>query len=291
MALTEEESATEVEQDGQPRLVIEKRWVLKNPGKSSKWWVALTKDDSQGRSYIRLSKFDRSFVWFCFHKGMNFAEGKKLSANVQQFDELLKKRKAASIQAVHTAIGSEASDSQQSQLKKRKVREEDKTLCQDWVTVELDEVKNENGDVVGGHAAKTLWGLDLSTLWIELTETNLLYMKEMVKAGQKEKLFGKSKSAAKSKASPLKDSPNKKARALANTSPKLKRRKPFFFLKGAGAAGVDPMERSLFATDAKDESGADHAEVEPAPSPIEVAPEEPPAAAASETPLLDTVID
>lgn len=54
-----------------PVMIIEKRWVIKTRAKSMKWWVACARDDSQGRAYIKLSKFDRSFVYFCLGRGMD----------------------------------------------------------------------------------------------------------------------------------------------------------------------------------------------------------------------------
>lgn len=134
---------------------------------------------------------------------------KSVSANTAGFDTLLQKRKAASVQAVHKAL---ETDETSSQSKKRRVRDDDKSLCSsDWVTIELDEVQKENGESVGGFGARVLWGLDSSTLYIELTEPNLSYMRELVKSGQQSK--GKTRSTA--------------AKAAPKASPKLKRKKRF----------------------------------------------------------------
>lgn len=190
-----------------PVMIIEKRWVIKTRAKSMKWWVACTRDDSQGRAYIKLSKFDRSFVYFCLGRGMDL--NRSVSANTAGFDTLLQKRKAASVQAVHKAL---ETDETSSQSKKRRVREDDRSLCSsDWVTIELDEVQTENGESVGGFGARVLWGLDSSTLYIELTEPNLSYMRELVKSGQQSK--GKTRSTA--------------AKSAPKASPKLKRKKRF----------------------------------------------------------------
>ena len=165
---------------------IERRWVVRTPSKGrGKYWVANTKDDGQGRPYIKLQKFDRSFVWFCLRKGMRVGES-ECSANVSQFDELIARRKAASIAAVHRALESEGGENPDKKAKKRKIREEDSSLVDDHVVIELDEIQ-VGSKQIGGFGARVLWGLDSSTLWLELTETNLEYMRQLVSQGQEKK--------------------------------------------------------------------------------------------------------
>ena len=108
------------------------------------------------------------------------------SANVSQFDELLARRKAASIAAVHRALESEAGETADKKAKKRKIREEDSSLVEDHVVIELDEIQ-VGSKQMGGFGARVLWGLDSSTLWIELTETNLEYMRQLICQGQENK--------------------------------------------------------------------------------------------------------
>lgn len=177
-------------------MIISQRWVIKtssSPAGRGKYWVANTKNDSQGRAYIKLTKFDRSFVFFCLGKGMKLGEEKPCSANVAKFDDLITKRKAASIAAVHSALenaGENPPNPPPAKGKKRKIREEDRHLVGDHVVIELDEL-HVGSQIIGGFGARVLWGLDNSALWIELTATNLGYMKELVKGGQEQK--GKSR--------------------------------------------------------------------------------------------------
>ena len=108
------------------------------------------------------------------------------SANVSQFDELIARRKAASIAAVHRALESEGGENPDKKAKKRKIREEDSSLVDDHVVIELDEIQ-VGSKQIGGFGARVLWGLDSSTLWLELTETNLEYMRQLVSQGQEKK--------------------------------------------------------------------------------------------------------
>ena len=246
-------------QEDEVELLIQKRWVVRSKGKRNKWWVASTKDSAEGDPFIRLSKFDRSFVYFCLGKGMDL--GAKVSANVKPFDDLLAKRKAASVQAVLSAL----EGSSDGNTKKRKVREEDRHLCKDYVNIELEEVKVNDCKILGGHSARVLWGLDSSTLWLELTKTNMEYMKELIRGSQDEggktrktekleksdkMVQEKTPSATKSKAKP-------KTKHVA--SPKLKRKKAFW---SPAKARVDQAETAVEAGEAPAEAG--HAAEAPA---------------------------
>lgn len=135
-------------------------------------------------------------------RGMDVTARK--SANVSQFDALLRRRKAASIQAVYAAIhGQDAAAA-----RKRKVVPEDRALLEvQHVTIELDELLDSEGNALGGHGAKCLWSLDLSTLYLELNVTNMTYMKELIRQGQD--AHGKSRVAKKRKAPALHSSPNR----------------------------------------------------------------------------------
>ena len=69
-------------------VTIKSRWVVSNA--NQKVWVPSTKEASDGRVYIKLTKFDRSLVMFALGKGMR---GKR-NANVEAFDRLLEARKS-----------------------------------------------------------------------------------------------------------------------------------------------------------------------------------------------------
>lgn len=178
---------------------LEKRWVISSRGQK---WVPQCKQDMHKRDYIQVGKFDRSFVKFCLGKGM--VVGKR-SANVPAFDKLLENRKAASVQAVNASTEDE-------NKKKRKVRPEDESLVAGFIHVELEEFQ-WNGQTHGGYSARALWGLDKNTLWIELTNSNLGYLKAMVSAGQGERGRTRPWKSEQSKAKPKK-SPSKKLRRM-----------------------------------------------------------------------------
>ena len=151
-------------------VTIKTRWVVSNA--HQKHWVPSTKEASDGRVYIKLTKFDRSLVMFALGKGM---QGKR-NANVEAFDRLLEARKAASVQAVQAATD----DSENTGTKKRKVRAEDQSLlAASHVTIDVPEVRFQN-QTMGGYGMRCLWGIDSSCLWVELCKSNLKYMKAII---------------------------------------------------------------------------------------------------------------
>ena len=167
-------SEAESENLGEEEFKIQQRWVISASNFS---WVCNTKKDSAGRDYVRLTKFDRSLVRFALHKGM--VHGQR-SANVAIMDRLIQSRRAASVQAVQSQTEDNA------KARKRKVRHEDGSLVDDFVTIDLEEVTDANGKKLGGYGTRALWGLDSSQLWLELTKANMEYMRAIIAKGQEE---------------------------------------------------------------------------------------------------------
>ena len=194
-------------------VTIKTRWVVSNA--HQKHWVPSTKEASDGRVYIKLTKFDRSLVMFALGKGM---QGKR-NANVEAFDRLLEARKAASVQAVQAATD----DSENTGTKKRKVRAEDQSLlAASHVTIDVPEVRFQN-QTMGGYGMRCLWGIDSSCLWVELCKSNLKYMKAIICLGQGQ--GGKTRSNARVPKSPKKSRSPKSHSPKKSQSPKLRRLK------------------------------------------------------------------
>ena len=162
---------SDAESDKGVEFTLEQKWVVTW---SSEKWVLETKADKGGRDYLKVFKFDRSLVKFCLQKPMVVGQR---SGNVAMMDKLLEMRKAASVQAVHEA------KEEDHNKRKRKVRNEDASLVEDYVTIELDEI-DYNGKRLGGYGARCLWGLDKSVLWIELCRANLEYLRGIIAMGQ-----------------------------------------------------------------------------------------------------------
>lgn len=190
------------ESDKEGGFTLERRWVVTWGAEK---WVLDTKADKSGREYMKVFKFDRSFVKFCLGKSMVIGQR---SGNVAMMDKLLEMRKAASVQSVHDAREEDVNK------RKRKVRNEDASLVEDFVTIELEEI-SYNGQRFGGYGARCLWGLDKSVLWIELCRTNLEYLKAVIEMGQDDHGRTRAQSSApKPKRSPKKKGSPKKGSKL-----------------------------------------------------------------------------
>lgn len=189
---------------------LEKQWVVKTSG-SKKTWVPTIKKEGD-ISFIRLDKFDRSFVYFCLGEAMDLGRGK--SGNVQAFDELMSVRKTESIKAVEAVL---FAGEQPGRTKKRKVREEDKELLsKPWVEIALP-VFEHDGQTYGPLSAKAVWGVSDPRLWLEFRADILQYMRGLVREGHSAGRPGRTRARARPKAGDIakkrspKRSPKKRA--------------------------------------------------------------------------------
>ena len=228
-----------------PEVTLEHEWTIRT-NFHKKCWTVKQSDvtEIKNMKFIRLSKWDRNFVFFCTGKGLQMAKCQTTSCNVAAFDCLVQARKQASLEAVKTILEAEGI--------KRKPREEDKDiLTRAYVKVMMPAFDWDAG-VVGPLESNMLWSLKASDLWIEFRSDTWLYLRQMVLKGLQEQEYGKSKRTAKSKSkvSPKK-SPKKHqfGSPKAKKSPKQKRpRKPTRFnkyivteLERTGAAHSQPQ--------------------------------------------------
>ena len=177
-------SASEGEgQECAQELDVKEAWVIREG--ANKVWLPTTYF-CEGRTFLKLSKFDRGFVMFCLKKSMNLTtrqgDGQHRSANVAGFEKLLTLRREASTAAASAAMEMQE-DGQKG--KKRKVREADRHLVDAVVEIQTPEVQWD-GHMYGGFRMKVLWGLQSKDLWAELTVSNLKYLRAVVASGQSE---------------------------------------------------------------------------------------------------------
>ena len=201
-----------------PQVTLTQEWSIRC-NFQKKVWNVHDKDiqEVQGMRFVRISKWDRQFVFFATGKGLSMKNVQTASANVKPFDHLIALRKLTSLQMAKEVLEKEGL--------KRKVREEDKDLLpHQYVSVTCPAFEFE-GQVIGPLQANLLWSIKSSELWIEFSSQNFLYLRQMVQKGlaereHKKQIFHKSpmstgcpgKSPAKSPAKSPKKSPKKSPR-------------------------------------------------------------------------------
>ena len=230
----------------EPEVTLEHEWTIRT-NLHKKSWTVNKKDlqEIKGMMFIRLSKFDRNFVFFCTGKGLQMNKCQATSCNVAAFDALVQSRKKASLEMIQPVLQAEGL--------KRKPREEDKDLLpRPYVRVMMPAFDWDAG-VVGPLEVNMVWSLKSSDLWIEFRSETWLYLKSMVMKGLQDQEYGRTRRTAKQQCfgSP-KRSPKKKAKKASpkKKSPKMwsKFRKPTRFNKAivaelemTGAAHSQPQ--------------------------------------------------
>lgn len=173
-----------------PEVTLEHEWTIRTNLHKKSWTV--NKKDLQeinGKMFIRVSKFDRNFVFFCTGKGLQMGKCQATSCNVAAFDSLIQSRKKASLEMIGPVLHSEGV--------KRKPREEDKDLLAcPYVSVRMPAFDFEGG-VVGPLEVKMVWSIKASDLWVEFASQTWLYLKAMVMHGLQAQEYGRSKKTAK----------------------------------------------------------------------------------------------
>jgi len=171
------------EVDSSPGFKIESHWAIVH--KLDTWYPEVV--TRNGDNFIKLSKFDRKFVLFALGQPMDLSKGVARSANSLLFDKLLELRKRASEESARQQM--EMPESQDNpadpsvpKRRSKRVRVEDGCLVDPRVEIQLPELETKN-EFFLSRPAKALWGVTSKELWLELNESNLHYMKAMVKHG------------------------------------------------------------------------------------------------------------
>jgi len=221
-----------------PQVTLTQEWSIRC-NFQKKLWSVQDKDlqEVQGMRFVRISKWDRQFVFFATGKGLSMKNVQLASANVKPFDHLVALRKMTSLQVAKEMLEKEG--------QKRKVREEDKDLLEHrFVSVTCPAFDFE-GQVEGPLQANMLWSIKSSDLWVEFSSQNFLYLRKMVQKGLADRDHGRTRAKKQvfHAKSPKKASPTKAAKSKSSPtkSPKKKIvRKPTRFSKFI----VDELERT-----------------------------------------------
>ena len=212
--------------DPDPQVTLTQEWSIRS-NFQKKVWNIKEKDimECQGMRFVRISKWDRQFVWFATGKGLSMGNLQATSANVKPFDELINLRKQASLQVAKAVLEKEGLS--------RKVREEDKDLLgSSYVSVTWPAFDFEDS-VEGPLQVNMLWSVKSSDIWIEFASQTFLYLRKMIQKGLQQQEYGRSRTKRHVfKSASAKSSPKK--------SPKKKIRKPTRFSKFI----VDELERT-----------------------------------------------
>ena len=195
-----------------PEVTLEHEWTIRTNFHKKCWTLKQSNvTEIKNMKFIRLSKWDRNFVFFCTGKGLQMAKCQTTSCNVAAFDFLVQARKQVSLEVVKTFLEEEGI--------KRKPREKDRDLLtRPYVKVMMPAFDWDAG-VVGPLEGNMLWSMKASDLWIEFRSETWLYLRQMVLKGLQEQECGKSKRIAKSKS---KVSPKKSPKKHQFGSPQAK---------------------------------------------------------------------
>jgi hypothetical protein len=127
-------------------------------------------------NFIGLSKWDRSFVHFSTGRALDFRAHARKSANTEFFDRLFRAQRKASAAAIASALTADEDgdkDSAEPARKRRrphtypmKVLISSEMLGPPTVTIDID-----------GHTFSVLCKLRSKSLWMELTESNLSFIR------------------------------------------------------------------------------------------------------------------
>lgn len=189
---------------------IERHFCIVHQG--NKWYPEVKQQGN--KNFVKLAKWDRSFVKFSLGMPMDLSKGVARSANSTLFEDLLTLRRNASVSSVTqqlepSQMETEPDQNHAKKRKKTKVRDGDKCLVDPVITIKLPELEH-NGEWYPSRPALVLFGVQSKELWMELNHENLSYMKCLVKKGEGQVKPRKSKSSPKKKTkSPKKKSPKK----------------------------------------------------------------------------------
>jgi hypothetical protein len=140
------------------------------------WLPSLQEVD--GRRFIELSKWDRNFVQFATGKCLDFRSGKSSSANVSFFDRLVAERKKethdAIVETLRTAVNDDHEVAGTGRNSKRR-----KITWQEVVSSEVMAPKIVN-ITVDDTCVTVLSSLKSSSIWVELSEANLIFIQSGV---------------------------------------------------------------------------------------------------------------
>jgi hypothetical protein len=157
--------------------VIKQCHVVEAPHMAKPW--VLETEEVQGRTFVRLNKWDYGLCRFLSHKALNFRKRTQDGMNLGIMDRLCQIRNSATDQlyAEHTQQPIDVDEKKKRRAYVRVARSSDLAFLPDVVDINLPSVKADNNEVIDGHRTLALTkGLRTTTLYLELSIENLEYI-------------------------------------------------------------------------------------------------------------------
>ena len=157
--------------------VIKQCHVVEAPHMAKPW--VLETEEVQGRTFVRLNKWDYGLCRFSSHKALNFRKRTHEGLNLGIMDRLCQIRNSATDQlyAEHTQQPIDVAEKTKRRAYVRVARSSDLAFLPEVVDINLPSVKADNNEVIDGHRTFALTkGLRTTTLYLELSTENLEYI-------------------------------------------------------------------------------------------------------------------
>ena len=157
--------------------VIKQCHVVEAPHMAKPW--VLENEEVQGRTFVRLNKWDYGLCRFSSHKALNFRKRTHEGLNLGIMDRLCQIRNSATDQLYieHTQQPIDVDAKKKRRAYVRVARSSDLAFLPDVVDINLPSVKADNNEVIDGHRTFALTkGLRTTTLYLELSTENLEYI-------------------------------------------------------------------------------------------------------------------
>jgi len=156
--------------------VVEKKVVVSNDFKSN--WVPETQE-VEGMFFMKVSKWDRSFVRFCTGQALLFSGGSRQDINDSFLEMLQRLRTSVVDEAVKRVFVDEAGARKAKRV--RKARESDRDFVPPVLSIQCPDIMR--GDLlVPSMLIKVLFGEKNSDLWVETSAPVLEYLRHGVLA-------------------------------------------------------------------------------------------------------------
>lgn len=156
--------------------VVEKKVVVSNDFKSN--WVPETQE-VEGVFFMKVSKWDRSFVRFCTGQALQFSGGPRQDVNVSFLEVIQRLRTSAVDAAVKRVFDDEAGARKTKRV--RKARLSDRDLVPPVLSMQCPEIRRGDLLVPSLHI-QVLFGVKNSDLWVEASAPVLEYLRHGVLA-------------------------------------------------------------------------------------------------------------
>jgi len=157
--------------------VIKQCHVVEAPHMAKPW--VLETEEVQGRTFVRLNKWDYGLCRFSSHRSLNFRKRTHEGLNLGIMDRLCQIRNSATDQLYveHTQQPIDIDAKKKRRAYVRVARSSDLVFLPDVVDIILPSVKADNNEVIDGHRTFALTkGLRTTTLYLELSTENLEYI-------------------------------------------------------------------------------------------------------------------